>query len=137
MARYLSQAWFDEVNEAVRSSPALAEAALGSSLAIQQVVTGGPDGDLRYWLRIAEGSVELGLGDVAGPDGGNSGPDATVTQSYETAVAVHRGDLRAEDAILGGRIRLRGDMAALIRHQAALSELGDAVAEARDRTEYP
>ncbi|MEO7837236.1 MAG: SCP2 sterol-binding domain-containing protein [Acidimicrobiales bacterium] len=134
MARYLSQAWFDEVNEAARNSPSLRHATVGAHLTLQQVVTGGPEGDLQYWLRIEDGSVRAALGAAQAAD---LTPDATVTQPYETAAAVSRGELSTEDAFLDGRIRLRGDISVLVRHQSMLSGLGAVFGEVRDRTDYP
>lgn len=133
MARYLSQGWFDEVNEAARADPALKEATAGTRLTLQQVVTGAPEGDLRYWVRIDDGSVEAALGDAASA---RLSPDATVIESYETAAAVSRGELSTENAFLEGRIRLRGDIAVLLRHQSVLKSLGEAFADVRGRTEY-
>ncbi|MDP9401986.1 MAG: SCP2 sterol-binding domain-containing protein [Actinomycetota bacterium] len=134
MARYLSQAWFDEVNEAARSSSSLQQATAGARLTLQQVVTGGREGDLRYWVRVEDGSVQVALGDA---QAARLAPDATVIQSYETAAAVSRGELSTEDAFLDGRIRLHGDIAVLLRHQSVLNSLGEAFAEVRRRTEYP
>lgn len=96
-------------------------------------MTGGPDGDLRYWVHIEDGSVRAVLGDA---EAAQLDPDATVTESYETAAAVNRGELSTEDAFLEGRIRLRGDIAVLLRHQSVLNMLGEAFAEVRSRTEY-
>ncbi len=134
MARYLSQGWFDEVNEAARNSVALKAATAGVYLTLEQVVTGAPEGEVRYWLRIDDGSVRTGLGT---PTAGDESADATVTQSYETAVAVLRGQLSPEEAFLSGRIRLRGDIGILLRHQSVLNDLGDAFSDVHSRTEYP
>lgn len=134
MARYLSEGWFREVNDAARNSASLRRATAGAHVTLQQVVTNGPDGDIRYWLRVEDGSVEAVIGDAQAV---LLTPDATITQSYATAVAVNRGELSAQDGFLDGSIRLRGDIAVLLRHQSVLSSLGDAFAEVRDRTEYP
>lgn len=134
MARYLSQGWLDEVNEAARDSVAFKTATSGVRLTLQQIVTGTPEGEIRYWLRIDDGSVRAGLGTATG---GEASADATVTQSYQTAVAVLRGELSTEDAFLSGRIRLRGDIGTLLRHQSVLNNLGEAFAEVHSRTEYP
>ena len=129
MAAYLSPAWFEDVNEAARSSAELRSATAGARVTIQQVVTGGPTGEVRYWVRLHDGAVEAGPGDT-------EAPDATVTQSYETAVAVSRGDLAIEEALLEGRVRLGGDVAVLLRHAAALGGVAAAFGQVRDRTTY-
>lgn len=133
MARYLSQAWFDEVNEVARSSQELREATAGTRLTVQQVVTDGPDGEVRYWLSVDDGSVEVHVGELGAAEGE---ADATVSQTYETAAAVSRGELRTEEAFLAGHIRLRGNIPLLLTHQATLNSLGQAFAQVRRHTEY-
>ncbi len=129
MVVYLSPAWFDEVNRAASASPDVRSATAGVRVTIQQVVTDGPSGTVRYWVRLDDGVVEAGPGDA-------ERPDATVTQSYETAVAVSRGDLAVEAALLEGRVRLTGDVGVLLRHAAALGGVGAAFGQVRDRTTY-
>lgn len=129
MAAYLSPAWFDDVNDAARRSAELRSTTAGMHVTIQQIVTGGPDGEVRYWVRLDDGKVETGPGTA-------ERPDAAVTQSYDTAVAVSRGELAAEAALFAGRIRLTGDMSVLLRNQAALQGAARALGSIRDRTTY-
>lgn len=129
MARYLSQSWAEELNAAVGASGAVEAAGAGSVLTVQQVVTGGPDGDVRYWVRLGPGPVTVGLGEVPAPD-------VTITEPYETAVAVNRGELTSEAAFLSGRAQVSGDLAALVEHQATLQGLGAAAAAVRAHTSY-
>ena len=70
------------------------------SLRMQQVVTGGPDGDAAYHVVIDDGTVRV----VSGEAG-----DATVTfmQNWETATAIGRGELSAQGAFMTGLIRPR------------------------------
>ncbi|MGI8686530.1 MAG: SCP2 sterol-binding domain-containing protein [Acidimicrobiales bacterium] len=129
MAAYLSPAWFDDLNQAARADDGLRQATSGTRIVLQQVVTRPTGGDTRYWVRVDDGSVQVGPGDA-------EQPTATVTQSYETAVAVSRGELAVEDAILAGQARLSGDIGALVRHQAALQGVATVLAGVRDRTTY-
>lgn len=129
MAAFLSPAWFEDLNESARVDDGLRAATAGARVTIQQVVTGGPEGDVRYWVRVDDGSVEAGPGTA-------ERPDATVTESYDTAVAVSRGALAVEDALLAGQARLTGDVGLLVRHQAALQRVATALAAARMRTTY-
>jgi hypothetical protein len=129
VAAYLSTAWFEDVNRAARADGALAGATAGARVTIQQVVTGGPGGDVRYWVRVDDGVVE------AGP-GAAEAPDATVTQSYGTAVAISRGELSVDQALLEGRVRLSGDVPVLLRHAIALGGVAAAFGEVRNRTTY-
>ena len=129
LAAYLSQGWFDDANEVARGDGRLRAATAGARVTIQQVVTGGPDGDVPYWVRVDDGSVETGPGRAAAPD-------ATVSQSYATAAALSRGELSVEDALLAGRARITGDVAALVRHQTALLHVATALDHVRARTTY-
>ena len=129
LASYLSPEWFDQLNAAVRASDHLRETTRSVHLAVQQVVTGAPGGDVRYWVRVDDGTVETGLGDAARPD-------VTVTQSYDTAVAVVTGAMSAQAAVMAGRIRVAGDTSLLVAHQEALQGLDEVFAPVRERTEY-
>ncbi len=128
MARYLSQQWFEEVNAALGQDRQPASEA-GAGLTLQQVVTGTPDGEVRYWVRVHDGAVEAGLGEAGSPD-------ATVSQSYETAVDVVTGQLTVQAALMAGRIRLSGKIAALIEQREALEGIDAAFADVRRRTTY-
>ncbi|MDP8991865.1 MAG: SCP2 sterol-binding domain-containing protein [Actinomycetota bacterium] len=129
MARYLSQEWFEEVNAAARREHERAPRPAGGELTLQQIVSGGPDGDVRYWVRVGHGALQAGLGEAADAD-------ATVSQSWETAVAVVKGDLDAQAALMAGRIRLSGNAASLVEHQEALRGLHAAFADVHRRTSY-
>ena len=129
MAVYLSSDWLDEVNRAARADAGLEASTAGARVTIQQVVTGGPSGDVRYWVRVNDGAVEVGAGEAAVAD-------ATVTQSYTTAVALSRGELTVEDALQAGLCRIAGDIALLVRHQSALLGVGGVLAVVHPRTSY-
>ena len=129
MARYLSAEWFEEVNEAASASRDLVEATRNADVTLQQVVTGGPGGEVRYWLRVDHGQVRAVRGEAPAAH-------ATVTQSYDTAVAVSTGALSAEAALLRGRIRVTGDLGMLAVHERVLENLHHAFADVRRRTVY-
>ena len=46
----------------------------------------GDDGETHYWIEIADGAIDMGVGDA-------ENPDATITQSYETAVELAKSEL--------------------------------------------
>lgn len=129
MAAYLSPAWFAEVDEMAKAGMRLHPERAAGRLTIQQIVTGGASGEVRYWVRVDDGRVHFGTGAA-------EAPDATVTQSYETAAAISRGELGVEAAILAGRIRLSGDVGVLVQHQATLHGVAGAFEALRARTTY-
>ncbi|HTU39567.1 MAG TPA: hypothetical protein VMF35_16325 [Acidimicrobiales bacterium] len=133
MARYLSPEWVESFDDALRAldlSDAVAAAGAGSlaaadgTFSVVQVVTGvpdevrGPDGgdEVRVVLSVADGHAHLVL-DHAGTQGGT----ATIVLGYDEALAMARGELDPADALAAGRVRVRGDLAALVAGQDVLA----------------
>jgi ubiquinone biosynthesis protein UbiJ len=129
VARFLSDAWFDEANQAAAASEELAAATSGIRLRVQQVVTGGPAGEVRYVLAIDDG-------DVRWCPGHDDGADVTFTLAWPTAVALATGRSSTQDAFTSGRLQLDGDAAALLGHSSALAGVSSVFADLRDRTTY-
>lgn len=117
--RYLSKEWAEAVTELLRADETIMRAAKGRDVTIQQVVTGAPGGEERHYLRIAGGVPSVTVGDA-------EAPDATVTQSYETAVAIDKGELNAQMAFVRGRIRVEGNLLKLMQLQKLLLQILDA-----------
>jgi putative sterol carrier protein len=114
--KFLSEEWTKAVQDALNASEPFRAAAGTQSVRLQQVVTGGPEGDVRYWLRLENGEVTLGLGELAEPD-------ATVTQDYETAAAISRAELSPVAAYMSGKLRVSGDLMKLMQLQGALGQM--------------
>jgi putative sterol carrier protein len=110
---------------ALAAAAATATAPPGVALVVQQVVV-DPDGgeELAYAVRIADGriSVTHGRADDA---------DVTFTQDRATALAIARGDLAAQGAFLAGRLRVGGDLTAVLATARELAGLQDLFASAR------
>ena len=122
MVRFLSDEWFDEVNRSSPTVPADIE------LVLEQRVTGGPNGDLTYQVRVAAGVVSVGP---------PSGPaDITLLLDHAAAVALATGTLSTHDAFLAGRVRLRGNVTRLEAAGAAFAALDRAMALINERTTY-
>ncbi len=121
MARYLSEAWFEEV---ARATPAGVD-----GLMLQQVVTGTPDGEVRYHVGVSLGAAWVRPGQA-------EAPDATFTEDYATAAAVARGELSVHAALLEGRIRVAGNMAVLSARQDELVGLDPLPAAVRAETTF-
>jgi len=56
---YLSQEWIDAYNAALAGDDAVRAALKGKSAALQMVISGAPQGEVRYWLRIADADVTI------------------------------------------------------------------------------
>jgi hypothetical protein len=132
MPRYLTPEWvesFDaalgalDLRDAVAAAGAGSLAAADGRFSVVQVVTGVPEdvqaggGEVHLVLTVAEGQARLGL-DPAGTVGGT----ATIVLGYADALAMARGELDPADALAAGRVRVRGDLAALVAGQDVLAE---------------
>ena len=74
-------------------------------------------GDVHLVLTVAGGRASLG----SIPAGAVSGT-ATIVLGYAEALAMARGELDPADALAAGRVRVRGDLAALVAGQDVLAE---------------
>jgi hypothetical protein len=121
VAGFLTAQWFDDLHAAGRGSPPASRA----DLVIQQVVPDGPDGtEVAYVVTVTDGAVHVRRGRA-------DAPDVTFTQDLATATAIHRGELSAQTAFIEGRLRLGGDLRAVIDRAGALADLPDVFAAAR------
>jgi putative sterol carrier protein len=127
--RYLTQDWLDAAQRAVEADAALATSTKDVQLTVQQVVTGGPDGDAAYHVAIDDGTVRVLTGEAS---------NATVTfiQNWETATAISRGELSAQGAFMTGRIRVRGDLPKLVEYGSVFGGVDDVFADLRMQTTY-
>jgi putative sterol carrier protein len=131
LARFLSPAWAEEFSAALRGlAPAGADPdggavvdGLDGPVTVVEEVHGTPDGDVRLVLRIENGALGLHLETgPAGSDGEGPGrrPNVTIAVSYQDAAAMSRGELSPAEALNAGRIRVRGDLSALVAAQQLL-----------------
>ena len=124
MLAFLGPEWLDALAraaEAVRFPPDL-------HLVLQQVVTGnGPD--VRYHLVAEHGRLSVRTGQAAEPD-------LTLTQSYEVAAALSRGEINAQQALSAGSLKVSGNVELLVRHSRALTTVADVYAGLRAATAY-
>jgi hypothetical protein len=132
MPRYLTPDWVESFDAALSTldlSDAVAAAGTGSlaaadgTFSVVQVITGVPGdvqaggGDVHLVLTVDGGRARLAL-DPSGASGGT----ATIVLGYAEALAMARGELDPADALAAGRVRVRGDLAALVAGQDVLAE---------------
>ena len=104
MAKWLTQEWLDEGRSSAEGQPERP----GATARMQYVITGGPDGDIRYYWVLENGKLlESQLGEL--PDA-----EVTLTQSYEDAMRIQKGELDANAAFMQGRVKVTGNMAKLL-----------------------
>ncbi len=139
MAPYLSAEWvqsFDAALSALDLSDAIAAAGAGSlaaadgAFSVAQLVGGVPGSvadpaaggsgrsEVRVVLAVAEGRAHIAL-DPGGAEAAKA--TATIALDYADALALALGRLDPADALAAGRIRVRGDLAALVAGQEVLA----------------
>ena len=111
MARFLSPEWFAEV--AAAAGPTGGEPA---EVVLEQVVEGSPEGPTRYRVEISSGRARIvwPVADEAPP------ADLRITSDWTTAVALARGELSTQTALMQGRLRMSGNPQRLADTAAAL-----------------
>ena len=104
MPKVLSQEWLDLQKDLAQEFPERP----GATAHMQYVVTGAPDGDIKYFCTIDNGKM---LANKLGED-----PDAefTMTQSFDDFVKVLKGELDPNAAFMQGRLKVTGNMGKLM-----------------------
>jgi len=128
MPKWMTQEWMDAQTELAKDQPERP----GATARMQYVVTGGPEGDIRYYWVLEDGHLKenaLGTLDDA---------ELTLTQSYEDALRIQKGELDEQAAFMQGRIKVEGNMAKLMALLPITSspEYRELQAKIREITEY-
>jgi len=104
MAKWLTQEWLDESTRLAADQPVRP----GSSARLQYVITDGPAGDVSYYWIVVDGQLmENRLGVI-------EDSEVTLTETYDDAMAIQRGELDPNAAFMQGRIKVGGDVAKLM-----------------------
>ena len=118
--KFLSEEWAQAVTDALNSDDAFKSAAQGQSAKIQQIVT-KPDGEVKYYFKVENGQAEVSPGEI-------DGPDATLSQDYDTAVALAKNELNGTAAYMSGKLKLvSGDLMKLMQLQGPLGQIPQAL----------
>ena len=118
--KFLSDEWAQALKAELNASESFKEAAAGKTATIQQVIGGG-EGQIDYWISIVDGAIDMGIGDAATAD-------ATITETYETAVALAKSELSPVTAFMTGKVKIAGNMGMLLGLQSVLALLPGAMA---------
>jgi putative sterol carrier protein len=120
---FLSEDWAEEVTAALNSHDGFRGAIQGMSLSLQFHVTEvHTRDDVDYFVQVADGRAVVRRGIL-------DDPDVSITNTYETAEAISKGELNTQSAFITGRIKVEGNLAKLMMHQAALQHFANAVSD--------
>ena len=125
---HLSQPWLDLQREVLGDLPTRP----GASARVQYVVSGGPDGEVRYTQDIVDGRL------AAAALGTDLDAEVTFAQTYADSVEIARGTLDANAAFMQGRVKVVGDMGKVMALMPLTSsdEYRAALAEVAARTDF-
>jgi hypothetical protein len=118
--KYLSPEWIDAYNAAVAADDAVGKALKGKSAVIQMVVADAPVGEVRYWLRIGDGTASASLGDA-------EDAEVTIRQSYDTSSQVNKGELDGAKAFTQGKVKITGKMMKMMQLRGPLAQVQKAL----------
>ena len=120
--KFLTKEWLEAVTAALQAHEGFKSAIAGTELTLQFEVPDAPEGTERtYLITLSGGSVQA----TAGP---GASPDVTITNSYETAIAISKNELNTQMAFMTGKIKVAGNLTKLITNQAMLSQFANATA---------
>ena len=122
MAQFLSEAYLAEASETLSNDAAFQSAITNVDLSIQFHVTEGPEGDVGYGLVVANGAGNLVSGEI-------DGPEVTVSNDYETSVGISKGEINTQMAFMTGKLKVTGNMAALLMHQNVINTFATALTD--------
>jgi len=106
--KFLSEEWATAVTGALNSNDAFKQQAQGKTVKIQQVVS-TPE-ETKYSFKVEDGQAEVALGEL-------SDAEATLTQDYDTAVALARSEVNPVSAFMSGKLKISGDMGLAMKMQ--------------------
>ena len=118
--KFLTEEWATTMTDALNASSDFQSAATGQQVKLQQVVTDAPDGESKYYFTIDGGKAQVGVGEIADAE-------ATITQNYETAVAINKQELNAQNAFMQGKLKIAGNMMKLMQLQGVLGQMPQAL----------
>lgn len=118
--KFQSEEYFAAANEALQNDEAVTKAAKGHTVALQVTTTDFPDvGSKKSFIRIEKGVITVGSGEI-------EDPDVNITQSYDVAVELDKGELNPQVAFMEGKIKLKGNLMKAMSLQKLLTVIGPA-----------
>ncbi len=113
--QFLSEDWTKAMTKALNGHTGFQSAISDIELTIQFTVTDAPSGDVHYHFVASGGSAHVSTGEL-------EEPELEITNDYETAVAISKGELNTESAFFSGKLKATGNLAKLMMHANVISQ---------------
>jgi putative sterol carrier protein len=115
VAQFLSEDHFEAARAALDADQGFQNAIANVDFSAQFDVSGAPDGDIAYYLKVSDGDVETEIGPL-------EGADVTVASDYETSQAISKGELNVQMAFMTGKIKVGGNVAKIMLPQNVVND---------------
>jgi putative sterol carrier protein len=123
LAKFLTKEWLESLTETVNAHEGFKSAIQNVDLTLQFEVPDAPEGtESSYYIAVGDGAAEAGAG-------ATENPDATISNSYETSMAISKGELNTQMAFMTGKLKVSGNMAKLMMNQSMLGQFAEAAAD--------
>lgn len=119
--KFLSEEWASTMTEKLNASDQFKQAAGSQAAKLQQVVS-TPEGEVKYYFKLEDGAAEVAMGEL-------EAAEATISQDYDTAVALSKNELTGTAAYMSGKIKVQGDLMKLMQLQGIFNTLPAIAAE--------
>jgi putative sterol carrier protein len=118
--KFLTEEWAQAMTEALNSSEDFKKASSGQQAKLQQVVSDAPQGEVKYYFKLENATADVSLGEL-------SDAEATISQNYDTAVAINKQELNPQNAFMQGKLKISGNMMKLMQLQGVINAMPKAV----------
>ena len=123
MVKFLTTEWLEALEATVNAHEDFTSAIASVDLTLQFDVTDPPEGKIPTYLLAITG------GSLAASEGAGDEPDATISNDYETAVAISKGELNTQMAFMTGKMKVSGNMAKIMMNQAVFTKFAEAASD--------
>lgn len=120
--KFLTDDWMSAVQEALNNDADFGQAIASVDLSMQFNVTDAPEGATAdYSIAFVDGTATVASGEL-------EGADVSITNDYETAVGVSKGEMNTQMAFMTGKLKVAGNMGKLMMNQGPLNKIGTILA---------
>jgi putative sterol carrier protein len=120
--KFLSDEHMETATAVLNGSDDFVGAIANTTMGLQFNISEAPDGDIDFYLDVRDGAAAMAVGEL-------EGADAAIKTSYDTSVQLFKGDLNTQMAFMTGKIKVAGNMAALMMNQGVINKWGETIAD--------